>query len=75
MSVHISYSINQINKNKNSKKEKETCNEECSICINSICQKCNRGFYSFKNKCLKICPENYIADNFTFECKHINGKS
>jgi len=70
ISVHNSYSIIDINENNNSlNKVNEKCNENCLKCENSICKKCIRGFYSFKNKCLNICPENYIADNFSFECK------
>ncbi len=69
--VHNAYSLNQIFINQNFiKKVNDKCDNECIQCENSKCLKCQKGFYSLKNKCLKICPENYIADNFSFECKH-----
>ncbi len=77
--VHNTHSIknNDINKVSLIKENKENknCNENCLLCNNLICKKCIRGFYIFRNKCLKICPENYYADNFSFECKHFSGKN
>jgi len=74
--VHHAYSLNNIFLNKNyiKKIEIDKCDNECIQCENSICKKCQRGFYSLKNKCLKICPDNFIADNFSFECKHSLGR-
>lgn len=59
--------INNINKI-------EDCSLNCLECENSICKRCERGFYALKNICFPKCPEGFYADNYSLSCKLPEGK-
>ena len=63
--------IKQINKVKQSFYVYLQCTHLCITCLDSgpgKCVKCPKGFYAYKNDCVKYCLEDTYADNATFSC-------
>lgn len=49
-----------------------SCDNQCSLCKNNICKKCNKGYFLYKSSCYESCPNETYADNYSFTCKEIN---
>jgi len=62
--------INKININH----KIQDCSLNCLECENSICKKCERGFYALKNICYAKCPKGFYADNYSLSCRLPEGK-
>lgn len=78
VTVHVSQEIKDRNNFKllnNNIERKKSCSENCLSCEDSICKKCEKGFYSLKNACYENCPVGFYADNFSLSCKIPEGKT
>ncbi|CDW89849.1 neurohypophysial n-terminal domain containing protein [Stylonychia lemnae] len=48
------------------------CDVSCNVCygsLNSLCTKCNIGFFQKENTCLEVCPAKYYPELATQKCE------